>query len=164
MAADAELTEEARAAYARYVHERGRVEKGELTWRELADAFFTEDAVFVDPAWGRTEGREAIAAFFEESMRGLEDWTFPEEVTVVDGDRIMSLWWNRLPGTGPDGRPHQAPGMSLVHYAGGGRFRFELDVLNMAEVGEIIAASGWTPPESFTFPPATPNRDATPPG
>jgi hypothetical protein len=54
--------------------------------------------------------------------------------------------------------------MSLVHYAGGGRFRFELDVLNMAEVGEIIAASGWTPPESFTFPPATPDRDATPPG
>jgi ketosteroid isomerase-like protein len=159
-----ELTAEARAAYARYVAERGRVERGERTWADLAGEFFTEDAVFVDPAWGRAEGRDAIVRFMDESMRGLEDWTFPEECTVVDGDRIMSMWWNRLPGTSADGRPRQAPGMSIVHYAGDGRFSYELDVLNMVEVTEVIGAAGWRPPDNFVFPPAAPDRDPTPPG
>jgi ketosteroid isomerase-like protein len=155
---------EARAAYARYVAERGRAEAGEITWSALAEAFFTEDAVFIDPAWGRSEGREEIARFFDASMRGLDGWTFPEEVTVAEGGRVMSLWWNRLPGAGPDGRPHQAPGMSLLHYAGGGRFSYELDVLNMAEVGELIGAAGWAPAAGFVMPPAAPVRDPSPPG
>ena len=52
---------EARETYARYVATRDRVEAGELPWSALA-GFFTEDAVFVDPAWGRVEGRPAIAS------------------------------------------------------------------------------------------------------
>jgi ketosteroid isomerase-like protein len=155
-------TGEARAAYAAYVDARLQVERGERTWASLADDFFTEDAVFIDPAWGRTEGRAEIARFFEESMRGLDDWTFPEEWTVAEGDRVVSLWWNRLPGEGADGAPYQAPGVSVLHYAGDGRFDYELDVLNMTEVGELLASSGWTPPPSMVFPPARPNRDATP--
>jgi ketosteroid isomerase-like protein len=164
MATDTDLAAEARDTYARYVAARGRAERGEIGWDALAEAFFTEDAVFVDPAWGRAEGRAAIAAFFADSMRGLDGWTFPEETTVADGDRVMSLWWNRLPGAAPDGRPHQAPGMSLLHYAGGGRFAYELDVLNMAEVTEVIVASGWRPPADFVPPPAGPDRNPAPPG
>jgi SnoaL-like domain len=159
MTGDDGIGDEARVAYARYVAERGRAERGGVAWSALAEAFFTEDAVFVDPAWGRSEGRAEIARFLDASMRGLDGWTFPEEVTVVEGDRVMSLWWNRLPGTGPDGRPHQAPGMSLLLYAGGGRFSYEMDVLNMAEVGEVIAAAGWAPPADFVMPPAAPVRD-----
>ena len=40
---------------AKYVEVRNRVEAGELGWDALAD-FFTDDAVFVDPAWGRVDG------------------------------------------------------------------------------------------------------------
>ena len=87
--------------------------------------------------------------FMDESMAGLEDWTFPEEWTMSDGERVVTMWWNRLPGEGPDGRPNQAPGVSILHYAGDGRFNYELDVLNMAEVIEIIGTSGWTPPANF---------------
>ena len=49
---------------------RKRVEAGELPWDSLAD-FFTDDAVFIDPAWGRIEGREGIREFFVKSMEGL---------------------------------------------------------------------------------------------
>jgi ketosteroid isomerase-like protein len=164
VASDDGITAEARAAYARYVGARRRAERGEIAWSALAEAFFTEDAVFVDPAWGRAQGRDEIARFFDASMQGLEGWTFPEETTVVDGDRVMSLWWNRLPGAAPGGRPHQAPGMSLLHYAGGGRFAYELDVLNMAEGGEVIAASGWRPPADFVMPPDRPDRNPAPGG
>ncbi len=163
------IAPEARATYAAYVAARGEVERGERTWASLAEQFFTDDAVFVDPAWGRTEGRAEIARFFEESMPGLDDWTFPEEWTVVEGDRVISLWWNRLPGERDDGRPHQAPGLSVLHYAGEGRFDYEFDLLNMAEIAEVMTASGWTPPPtaspSTTFTSPTPRcRSRTPSG
>jgi hypothetical protein len=161
--AEPERSWEARAAYERYVDARNAVERGERTWSSIAEEFFTEDIVFIDPAWGRTQGREAVARFMDESMAGLEDWTFPEEWTMSDGDRVVSMWWNRLPGEGPGGRPNQAPGVSILHYAGDGRFSYELDVLNMAEVIEIIGNSGWRPPANFNPPPATPDRNTTPP-
>jgi len=76
--ADADRSDEARAAYRRYVEAREKVHRSEARWSVLAEQFFTEDAVFVDPAWGRTEGRPAIAQFLDESMAGLDSWTFPD--------------------------------------------------------------------------------------
>lgn len=159
---DTELEAEARATYARYVAARGRVEAGEASWASLGN-FFTDDAVFIDPAWGRTQGRDALLAFFEHSMAGLDEWTFPEGWTMVEGNRIVSFWWNRLPGARPDGKPVQAPGVSILHYAGDGRFSYELDVLNMAEVMECIPDSGWVPGGPMNLPPQKPDRDPTPP-
>ena len=156
-----QLEAEALATYRRLLDTRGRIEAGELPWSALMD-FFTDDAVFMDPAWGRTQGREHLLDFFDRSMAGLEDWSFPEEFTMVSGHRVVSMWWNRLPGTRADGSPFQAPGISVLHYAGDGRFSYELDLLNMAEVGELFAASGWTPPATLNFPPGSPDRDPTP--
>lgn len=160
---DTELEAEARAAYLRFVEARDAVERGERAWSDLAEEFFTEDVVFVDPAWGRTEGREQVARFMDESMQGLDDWEFPEAWTMVEGDRIVSFWWNRLPGRREDGTPYQAPGVSIVHYAGDGRFSYELDLLNMAEVGELFSESRWSPTGPMNLPPKVPNRDSTPP-
>lgn len=163
MSNDSELEAEARATYDRYVEGRNAVERGEKAWSELAEEFFTEDVVFVDPAWGRTEGRANVARFMDESMQGLDDWEFPEEWTMVEGHRIVSFWWNRLPGRRDDGSAYQAPGISIVHYAGDGRFSYELDVLNMAEVGELFSESSWAPTGPMHLPPKVPNRDTTPP-
>ena len=162
-ASDDGRTAEARVAYERYVAARDRVERGELAWSEIAEEFFTDDVVFVDPAWGRTSGREAVASFMDRSMTGLDDWSFPEEWTMVDGDRVVSFWWNRLPGTRADGSPYQAPGVSILHYAGDGRFSYELDLLNMAEVAELLTDSGWMPAGDMHLPPERPDRDPTPP-
>jgi ketosteroid isomerase-like protein len=149
--------DEIRGAYDRYVETRNRVEAGELPWETLAD-FFTEDAVFVDPAWGRVEGREAIRKFLTESMSGLDGWAFPHEWTAIDGDRLVSAWQNRLPGERADGTPYQALGISVLEYAGDGRFRSEVDLLNMVEVTELIGESGWRPGPGFTAPPRQPRR------
>jgi len=154
--------DEARATYERYVEARGRVEAGEMPWSALAEQFFTEDAVYIDPAWGRYEGREAICRFMDESMQGLDDWTFPEEWTMVDDDRIVSFWWNRLPGQRPDGSPWQAPGVSILDYAGEGKFSRSLDILNMAEIMELIGDSGWVPTAETNLPPKRPDRNPHP--
>jgi hypothetical protein len=154
--------QEALDAYREYVAQRTRCERGEVPWSSIGD-WFTEDAVFIDPAWGRIEGREELANFFDWSIVGLDGWSFPEQWTMVDGDRIVSFWFNRLPGARPDGTPYQAPAFSILHYAGGGKFDYELDLMNIVEVTEVLGESGWSPGEGFRFPDPDPDRDPTPP-
>lgn len=150
---------EARQAYARYCATRIRIEAGELPWSAL-DEFFTDDAVFIDPAWGRVEGIDNLRAFWVESMQGLDGWAFPEAWTMVEGNRVVSMWWQDM-GAGPDGEPVRCPGISILYYAGDGRFAYEHDLMNMAHVMEAITASGWTPSADFNMPPAEPVRDTS---
>jgi hypothetical protein len=153
---------EVRAALDEYVEVRRQIEAGEATWVDLA-RFFTDDAVYIDPAWGRVEGIAEISSFFVESMRGLEDWRFPIRFTAVDGDDAVTVWDQVLPGERPDGGRYAQTGVSLLRYAGDGRFNFEEDLLNMAHVLEDLQASGWRPGPGFVNPPANPNRDVTRP-
>jgi ketosteroid isomerase-like protein len=155
------LEDEARATYERFVATRKQIEAGEKPWSALAD-FFTDDAVFLDPAWGRSQGRHAMSKFLDDSMAGLEDWSFPEQWTMVEGNRVVSFLYNQLPGSRPDGTPYQVPTISILHYAGDGKFSYDLDILNMAELGEMLTESGWMPPTTMKRPPKVPNRDVTP--
>jgi ketosteroid isomerase-like protein len=154
--------EEVQAAVADYVAVRAAIEAGDATWIDLA-RFFTDDAVYIDPAWGRVEGIDGIRAFLVESMRGLEDWRFPIRFTAVDGDHVVTVWDQVLPGGRADGRPYRQTGVSILQYDGGGRFCFEEDVLNMAHVLDDLTASGWRPGPGFTNPPSAPDRDTSPP-
>lgn len=152
-----ETSDEIRAAYERYVETRNRVEAGEVPWDALA-AFFTDDAVFIDPAWGRVEGIDAIREFLVESMQGLEDWEFPHQWTAIEDGRLIARWLNRLPGRRLDGSFYEAPGYSIMIYAGDGRFSYEEDLLNMVHVNELIRESGWKPSGPFNMPPREPIR------
>jgi len=149
--------QEIRDTYARYIATRDRIEAGELSWEALAD-FFTDDATFIDPAWGRVEGIAEIRQFLVESMLGLDGWTFPHEFATVHEDQLLARWQNRLPGARADGSYYQAPGYSLMTYAGNGKFSFEEDLLNMVHVGELIRESGWKPQGEFHMPPRQPKR------
>jgi ketosteroid isomerase-like protein len=162
MSTPSEREGEALASYAAYVAQRELCVRGEAAWSTIG-GWFTQDAVFIDPAWGRVEGRDAITAFFDHSMAGFEGWTFPEEWAVADGDRVVAFWWNRLPGTRADGTPFQVPAFSVLHYAGGGLFDYELDVMNIAEVSEVLVASAWRPGPGISFPGPGADRDVTPP-
>ncbi len=151
------LQEEMLSAYKKLVATRTRIEQGELPWSALAE-HFTNDATFIDPAWGRVKGIDAIAEFMEESMAGLEGWTFPCEFIAVDGDKVISGWQNRLPGARPDGSPYQALGISVMIYAGNDKFSMEEDILNMRHVEALIIESGWLPGAGFNMPPENPPR------
>ncbi len=149
--------DEIRETYERYVETRRRVENGEVGWDALGD-FFTDDAVFIDPAWGRVEGIDAIRKFLVESMAGLEEWDFPHQWTMVEGNRLLARFNNRLPGRRPDGSCYEAPGYSLMIYAGGGKFSYEEDLMNMKHIGELFRESGWKPSGEMHAPPANPVR------
>lgn len=151
------VEEEALAAYRKYIATRDRIDAGELSWDALA-AFFTEDAVFIDPAWGRVEGLDEIRDFLSKSMMGLDDWKFPERWTTVDGHRVVTMFEQRI-GPEANGVKYTQPGISILYYAGGGKFCYELDLMNMAHVLEDMRAAQWKPTGEFHMPPKQPNRD-----
>ena len=147
------------ATLARYQDLRRRIDAGEEHgWAGVAD-FFTDDCVYIDPAWGRVEGIAALREFLDESMRGLEDWKFPVEYVAIDGDTVVIKWTQISPGTRDDGSAYAQSGYSTLVYAGDGKFSYEEDLLNMTHVNEDLRAAGWRPGEGFVMPPATPNRD-----
>lgn len=151
-----EIESEARDTYNQFVANRDRIDTGEIGWGSLAD-FFTEDAVYLDPAWGRQEGRETIRQFFEDSMAGLTGygWSTPERWIMVDGHRVVSQW-DQVLGTKDDGSQWIVPGLSILYYAGDGLFCYSHDYLNMTYIGETLKAMAWRPPPEFNMPPAKP--------
>jgi ketosteroid isomerase-like protein len=149
--------EEVEAAVAAYVAVRERMDAGEGGWDEMAD-LFTEDASYIDPAWGLIQGNDDIRGFMRDSMAGLEDWLFPIEWIAIDGDHVVVKWIQRLPGRRPDGTHFDNSGVSLLTYAGGGRFSRSEDHLNMLHVHEVIGESGWRPGAGFNLPPEHPRR------
>ena len=151
---------EIETAVDRYHDIRARIEDGleAKGFGALAD-FYTDDAVYVDAAWGRIEGREAIAHWLEHSMVGFGEWRFPVEFTAIEGDDVVIKWTQIIPGARADGSPCTQSAYSRLHYAGGGKFSYQQDVYNMAHVLEDIKASGWTPTEPINAPPAHPDRN-----
>jgi ketosteroid isomerase-like protein len=150
--------EEVEAAVERYAAVRRNIDDGNGTWSDLAE-FFTDDAVFIDPAWGRVEGIEEMKrTVFGDAMVGLEDWKFPIDFYAIDGDNVVVKWTQVLPGARDDGRPYTQSGCSTLVYAGDGKFRYEEDLLNMVHVLEDMRASKCRVP-AVAMPPKEPNRD-----
>jgi len=130
---------------------RDKASAGEMSWDALAD-LFTEDATYIDPAWGRFEGRKSIRQFLRDSMQGLEDWKFPTDWCVIEGKRVVSKFRNQLPGRRPDGTSYEVPGVSVLEYAGDGKFSFEEDIINMVHLYEVLKESGWVPGPNMRVP------------
>lgn len=134
------------AAYARHraVHESRE-------WSSFAP-LYAEQARYYDPFYGWMEGRQAIDEFFERSLSGLEDWSFPMRWHVVGEGRVVAHWLNRLPGQRPDGSPYEFPGYSIIHFGADGLIveqqdcydRFTaLRVIAAARTGALGRAVGW---------------------
>ena len=155
------IEQESLDTYARFVAVRDEIDLGNKPWSALAD-FFTEDAAYIDPAWGRIEGREAIRKFFVESMAGLtgHGWTTPENWTLARGHRLVSQW-DQILGEREDGTPFMVPGLSILYYAGDGLFCYSHDMLNMTHIGQTLRDMEWKPPAGFNMPPRQPNRDVS---
>jgi len=146
--------DEIEAVMADYVATREAIDGGNGKWSDLA-RFFTDDAVFIDPAHGRVEGIAAITHFLDASMVGFEDWTYPIEFTAISGNDVAVKWLQVFPNGA------KQSGWSRMVYAGNGKFRYEEDQLNMAHILEDMKTLHWRPVEGFLPPPAQPNRDFT---
>jgi uncharacterized protein (TIGR02246 family) len=113
-------------------------------WAAWAD-HFTEDAVYIEHHYGRFDGREAIRDWISGTMStypGNRMPLFPVEWHVIDEERgwVVCQVWNRMDDPG-DGSVHQAANITILHYAGDGRWSYEEDVYNPAHFADMLV--GW---------------------
>jgi len=126
--------EELETAFQRYQDEVESIAtSGE--WSRFAD-LFTEDATYVEHAYGTFQGREAIRDWITKTMTtfpGSAMPHFPIDWYVVDEERgrIVCEVWNDLPDFG-DGTRHGASNLTILTYAGDGLWSGEEDVYNPA--------------------------------
>jgi ketosteroid isomerase-like protein len=106
-------------------------------WSRYADCF-TEEAVYVEHQFGVFRGREAIRKWLVDVMAPFREWTFPTEWIVIEGNRIVFMWKNRLPGLRPDGTHYEFSGVTTMLYAGGGKFSLQEDVYNFEETRRVM--------------------------
>jgi ketosteroid isomerase-like protein len=107
-------------------------------WDAWADQF-TEDARYVEHAMGIFEGREAIRAWITETMASVSGMSFPVEWHVVDGDRVIFYTYNvfdPLPGMTGE---YKFAVVTILHYAGDGKWSYEEDVYNEKEAEAALA-------------------------
>jgi ketosteroid isomerase-like protein len=143
---------EIEAVVADYVEQRRQIDAGNGKWSDLA-RFFTDDIVYIDPAHGRVEGLGTVTKWLDDGMVGFEDWKFPIEFAAIEGDDVAIKWTQVFPNGATQS------GWTRLIYAGGGKFRYDEDMLNMAHVMEDMKGLHWRPTDGFLMPPAAPNRD-----
>ena len=96
-------------------------------------AVFTEDARYVEHAYGEFRGRDEIEAWITRVMAPFPHMTFPQDWWAFDeaNDAIVFQCQNRLAHpTDPHGEPFQFPSWTRIVYGGGGLWREEEDVYN----------------------------------
>jgi hypothetical protein len=111
----------------------------------LFAGLFTEDAGYLEHAYGRFAGRAAIEAWAVRTMTtfpGNAMVDFPVGWAVLDEARgwIVCEIENVMPDPG-DGSVHQSPNLTILHYAGDNVFSYEEDVYNPMRFLTMVA--GW---------------------
>lgn len=124
----AEITE----AYAA-MHARVQQHSSSGDWTDFA-LNFTEDATYVEHAFGTFRGRDAIREWSMATMTSFPGSVmtgFPVAWQVVDADsaRVVCELRNLMPDPG-DGSHHEESNLTIMTYAGDGLFSREEDVYN----------------------------------
>ncbi len=132
-----EITEAYAAMHARV---QGYAASGR--WEDFADNF-TEDAVYVEHAFGTFRGRAEIRAWSVPTMTSFPGGTmtgFPLAWQVVDvpGSRLICEVRNLMPDPG-DGSQLEESNLTIMTYAGDGLFSREEDVYNPLRFARMAA-------------------------
>lgn len=102
-------------------------------WSSYADQF-TEDATYVEHALGNMTGREAIREWIVATMNtfpGSEMPHYPVEWYSIDVDKgwVINRNVNTMKDPG-DGSVHGTPVITVLKYAGDGKWSYEEDAYN----------------------------------
>lgn len=112
-------------------------------WEAYAD-LFADDGVYVEHEMGTFVGPDAIREWIVPTMAPLVNagWEYPLDWYVIDGNRVIFRWWNRLPNPDPAGpvEQFQFGGVTILEYAGDGKLGLQEDVYNMKECEQVMAA------------------------
>jgi hypothetical protein len=107
-------------------------------WAWIADEFYAENCEYICEYAGtmrvhaRTRAEIRATHYGRDMMVGWEGWSFPIERFAVNGNFIVTHWWNRGPGLRADGSHYQTPGISFITVGDDGLFTSQLDLFDLA--------------------------------
>jgi hypothetical protein len=103
-------------------------------WDAWCDECFTEDVHYVEHVLGVKEGREAVRRWIKPTMEEYgEIYTAYEWHMVEESGRVVVYMQNRRDNPEPGAPPIDFPGMTVLQYAGDGRFSLEEDFWSLVE-------------------------------
>jgi ketosteroid isomerase-like protein len=95
-------------------------------WNAWAD-LFTDDALYVEHVLGTMHGSEEIRPWIVSIMDQYSELYTFYEWHMVDGNRVVMYMQNRRDNPEPGGPPIDFPGISILEYAGDGKWKLEED-------------------------------------
>jgi predicted SnoaL-like aldol condensation-catalyzing enzyme len=127
---------EVEAAFQTFL-QRGVVERDWPAWAAL----FTDDAEYIEHNLGHFQGQPAIHDWIVGAMTPFPNMTFSVDWHVIEGDRVAFYIWNHLPDPEGGDAFHSFPNISLIDYAGDGKWSREEDFYNPADANRVVG--GW---------------------
>jgi predicted SnoaL-like aldol condensation-catalyzing enzyme len=104
----------------------------------LLDTCFTEDVTYIEHILGSKKGREAVRAWIKPIMEEYGTMYTAYEWHMIDGNRVVVYMQNRRDNPEPGAPPIDFPGMTVLEYAGDGKFSYQEDVYNMKECERVM--------------------------
>ena len=96
-------------------------------WDAWAD-LFTEDCTYFEHYYGSMQGREAVRAWIKPVMERYGEIYTAYEWHTIDADRGRVIFYMQNRRDDPSGQgTHDFPGVSLLEYAGNGKWKREED-------------------------------------
>ncbi len=142
-------------------------------WLFFVDELYAPDCIYTCEYAGVMEvvatGIDEIKAthYGRDMQVGWEGWTFPYDHVYVGSDnRIVTHWFNRGPGTRPDGSFYQTPGVSFITLNEEARICRQFDLFDLAHQMRLcdeLEAAGLLSPqlkEQWVIPMKTRLREA----
>jgi ketosteroid isomerase-like protein len=105
-------------------------------WDRWSD-LHTEDCVWVEHHYGTIVGRDAIRSTITALMAPVPMMRFPVEWFVIDGNRVVYYPWQVFPDPAGGDAEYRFGCVTVLEYAGDGRFSRQEDVYNPNE-GEAV--------------------------
>ena len=119
---------------------RGITDEDWVGWTD----HLTEDVLYVERVFGTMHGREAVRAWITELMAAKADVHGVLNWFTVAGDRVVFDMTNRIYHPDPSQPPLDFAGLTVLRYAGDGRFGYEEDYWDTKgserAYGEFMAA------------------------
>jgi hypothetical protein len=95
-------------------------------WEDWAD-LFTEDATYIEHVLGTLHGRDQIKNWIVKIMADYSEMYTIYEWHMVQNDRVVVYMQNRRDHPDPAQPPIDFPGITILRYAGDGRWSSEED-------------------------------------
>src|SRR5262245_57844429 len=101
-------------------------------------ALFTDDATYVEHVLGRFHGASGIRQFIFDAMDPVRPMTFSIDWAILDEPHVAFNIWNHMPDPSGNGNHYSFSNLSLITYAGDGKWNWEEDFYAPKDPGKVV--------------------------